>query len=59
MEFNLGKYEVLHFGRFNVRGRYTVNGKTMGSIDVQRDLRVQVHLSLQVSTQIHRAAKKA
>lgn len=46
--------EVLQFGRWNVRGKYTIN-----SIDVRRDLGVQVHNSLKVATQIDRVVKKA
>lgn len=35
MELNLGKCEVLYFGRSNVRGKYTVKDKTLSSFDVQ------------------------
>ena len=59
MEFNPGRCEVLHFGRPNVKGEYTVNGRTLNSIDVQRDLGAQVHKSLKVATQIDRMVKKA
>ena len=41
-EFNPDKCEVTHFGRSNTDGKYTVNGKTLHSIDRQRDLGVQV-----------------
>ncbi|PLS49478.1 hypothetical protein CYV29_15670, partial [Carnobacterium maltaromaticum] len=59
MEFNQGKCEVMHFGRSNSRVNYTVNGKVLGKIDVQRDLGVQVHCSLKVATQVNRVVKKA
>lgn len=32
------KYEALDFGRSNVRGMSTVNGETLRSVDVQKDL---------------------
>ena len=46
MEFNPDKCEVMHFGRSNKDRKYTVNGRTIKSIDRQRDLGVQVHRSL-------------
>ena len=42
MEFNPDKCEVMHFGRCNTDRKYTVNGRTLKSIDRQRDLGVQV-----------------
>ena len=45
MEFNPDKCEVMHFGRSNTDRKYTVNGRTLKSIDRQRDLGVQVHRS--------------
>lgn len=59
MEFNPRKCEVLHFKRLNVRGNYTVNGKTLNSIDMQRDLGVQFHSSLKLPTQVDRVVKAA
>jgi len=58
MEFNPDKCKVMHFGRFNVGGKYTVNGRTLKSIDRQRDLGVQVHRSLKVATQVEKVVKK-
>jgi len=43
MDFNPGKCEVLHFRRSNVQGKYTVNGRTLNSTDVQSGLGVQVN----------------
>lgn len=43
----------------NVSGICTVNGKILTSIDVKKDLRVQVHSSLKVAMQIDRVAIKA
>jgi len=36
-----------------------VNGRTLKSIDKQRDLGVQVHRSLKVATQAEKVVKKA
>ena len=59
MKFNLDKYEVMHFGRSNTERKYTVNGRTLKSIDGQRDLGVQVHRSLKVAMQVEKVVKKA
>ena len=34
------KCEVVHFGRLNVMTEYSINGKTLGSVEDQRDLGV-------------------
>jgi len=39
--------------------KYTVNGRSLKSIDKQRDLGVQVCRSLKVSTQVEKVVKKA
>lgn len=54
MEFNPSKCEALHFGKLNARGKYTINSKTLNSINVERDLGLQLHSSLKVATQIDR-----
>ena len=59
MEFNPDKCEVMHFGRNNVEGSYTIKGRTLRSIDTQRDLGVQVHKSLKVSVQVGNVMRKA
>jgi len=59
LEFNPDKCEVIHFGRSNAGGKYAVNGRTLKSIDRQRDLGVQVHRSLKVATQMEKVVKKA
>eukprot|EP00061_Rhincodon_typus_P017547 g46281.t1 len=59
MEFNLDKSEVMHFGRSNSVANYTINGRNFKSIDIQRDLGIQVHTSLQVATQTDKVVKKA
>ena len=52
MEFNPDKCEVMHFGRSNKDRIYKINGRTLKSIDRQRDLGVQVHRSLKVAMQV-------
>ena len=59
MEFNPDKCEVMHFGRSNTDRKYTVNGRTLKSIDRQRDLGVQIHRSLKVAMQVEKVVKKA
>ena len=49
----------MHFGRSNAGEKYTVNGRTLKSIDRQRDLGVQVHRSLKVAIQMEKVVKKA
>ena len=59
MEFNPNKCEVMHFGRSNTDRTYTLNGRTLRSIDRQRDLGVQVHRPLKVAMQVEKVVKKA
>ena len=59
MEFNLNKCKVMHFGRSNSGGRYKINGKTIRSIDTQKDPGIQVHRSLKVAAQLEKVVKKA
>ena len=59
MEFNPDKCEVMHFGRCKLDRKYTVNSRTLKSIDRQRDLGVQVHRSLKVAMQVEKVVKKA
>lgn len=53
MEFNLIKCEVLHYGS-QYKERVSVNGKTVNSIDVHRDLKDKSQL-----TKVDRPVKKA
>eukprot|EP00061_Rhincodon_typus_P015252 g42821.t1 len=52
MKFNPDKCEVMHFGGSSTGGNYTVNGRTLRNIDMQKDLDVQVLRSLKVATQV-------
>jgi len=58
-ELNPDKCEVMHFGRSNAGRKYTVNGRTLKSIDRQKDLGVQVHRSLKMAAQVNKVVKKA
>jgi len=59
MEFNVEKCEVMHFGRNNKCVEYRANGRTLNSVDEQRDLGVYVHRSLKVGSQVDKVVKKA
>ena len=59
MEFNPDKCEVMYFGRFNSGGSFQINGRTIRSIDTQKDLGVQLHRSLKVAAQVEKVVKKA
>ena len=50
MEFNPDKCEVMCFGGSNLGVNYTVNGRTLRNINIQRDLGVKVHSSLSGNT---------
>lgn len=49
---------VMHFGRMNVRRMYTVNGKTLNGINMQRDLGAQIHSSVKMAAHVDRVVKK-
>ena len=59
MEFNADKCEVLHFGRTNQGRTYKINGRTLTSAVEQRDLGIQIHNSLKVTSQADRVVKSA
>jgi len=59
MEFNPDKCEVMRFGRSTAERKYTVNGRALRNISIQRDLGVQIHSSLKVATQVDKVVKKA
>ena len=58
MELNPEKFEVVHFGKTNSKAEYKVNGRIVGSVEEQRDLRVHVHRFLKVASQVDRVDKK-
>eukprot|EP00061_Rhincodon_typus_P003342 g19860.t1 len=59
MEFNPKKCEVMQFGRSSTGGNHTVNDRSIRSIDMQRNLCVQVYRSLKVAAQVDKVVKKA
>ena len=59
IEFNPDKCEVIHFRGSNLGINYTVNGRILRNINIQRDLGVQVHSSLKVATKVTKVIKKA
>eukprot|EP00061_Rhincodon_typus_P005143 g24308.t1 len=52
IEFNPDKCEVMQFRRSSTDGNYTVNGRILKSIDMKKDLGVQVHRLLKVTVQV-------
>lgn len=52
MKVNLIKIKVINVENTNEAGTYTVNKKVLGSIEKQRDLSVQVKISLKVVAQV-------
>ena len=59
MAFNVDKCSVLHFGNKNQKFKYEMNGKTLNSIDTERDLGVLVSSNLRPSVQCLNAVRKA
>jgi len=59
MEYNVGKCEVIHFGRNNSKMDYYLNGKKLQHAAVQRDLGVLVQESQGVGLQVQQVIKKA
>ena len=59
MEYNVGKCEVIHFGRNNSKMDYNLNGKKLQHAAVQRDLGVLVQESQGVGLQVQQVIKKA
>ena len=49
MEYNVGKCEVIHFGRNNSKIDSYLNGEKLQHATVQRDLGVLVHESQKLS----------
>ena len=59
MEYNVGKCEVIHFGRNNSKMDDYLNGKKLQYAAVQRDLGVLVQESQGVGLQVQQVIKKA
>lgn len=50
---------MMHYGRANEDRTDTMNGRIVGSIDVQESLGLSVQGSLIVATQVHKVMMKA
>ena len=59
MEYNVGKCEIIHFGRSNSRRDYYLKGEKLQHATVQRDLGVLVNKSHNSSLQVQQLIKKA
>eukprot|EP00061_Rhincodon_typus_P017571 g46322.t1 len=57
MEFNLDKYELISFGMSNAGGKYAVYDRSQRSINIQRDLGIQVHSSLKMAIAVDKMVK--
>lgn len=45
-------YDVLHFERLSVREKCAANGRTFGTIDVQKNIGMEVHYSLKLANRV-------
>eukprot|EP00061_Rhincodon_typus_P015960 g43919.t1 len=52
MEYNVGKYEFIHFGRKNRRAEYYLNGEILQKATEQKELAVLVHESQNTSIRV-------
>ena len=50
---------MVHFGRSNRMAEYNINGRTLGSMEDQKDLGVRVHRTLKAAAQVEAVVKKA
>ena len=58
MKFNVDKCKVMHFGRKNIKGKYSLGGKELIVVREERDLGIIVTEDFKVSKQCSVAAKK-
>jgi len=58
MEYNVGKCEVVHFGRKNRDEDYFLNGEKLQKSETQRDLGILVQDSPKVNMQVQLAVRK-
>ena len=59
MRFNETKCKVVHFGKKNPGKNYSMNGVNLAVSDMERDLGVNMHVSLKPSMHCKEAARKA
>ena len=58
MKFNTEKHEEVHFGRKNMEDIYYLEDTSPAGGEEQRDLRLQIHQSLNIVPQVSKAIKK-
>jgi len=58
MKHNLGKCEVMHFGKKNIGMDYFLNGEKFQKAEVQRVLGVLVRASRKVNLQVESVVRK-
>ena len=59
MLFNVSKCKIIHMGHKNMQYNYTMNGRTLETVDSEKDVGVIIHQSLKPSLQCAKAASKA
>ena len=59
MRFNEKKCKVVHFGKKNPGKNYSMSGLNLAASEIERDLGVNMHVSLKPSMHIKEAARKA
>ena len=59
MDFNSDKCVVVHFGRSNGMKEYNIKGKTLSTVEDQKDLGVRVRRTLKSASQVEEVVKKA
>jgi len=59
MEFNVSKCKVMHFGKGNIRFRYTMDKQALEEVDCEKDLGVNVCQDLKVTVHYREAYSKA
>ena len=59
MKFNTDKCKVMHFGKLNRNYDYTMNGVNLTTVDVHRDLGIDISHDMKVSAQTLKAYNKA
>jgi hypothetical protein len=59
MLFNTSKCKVMHIGKKNQQGKYSMNGKELEVVQHERDLGIDISNDLKVSTQCMQAYSRA
>jgi len=59
MEFSVSKFKVMHFGKSNIRCRYTMDNQPVEMVDGEKDLGVVVSSDLKTAANCKEAYTKA